>query len=420
MEINSVSRVILCLFIEYLKLAAFSIGIFNHEFKSKKICILVFPLVIATNIILFFKLDIDGIMNFICGISTVLSYILVMKGKHRILYPIFAFAFISCFDDIFTRVLCVFFENIDMLLIYIISSSVIMLIIFLIVNKLRKKYKSSYDIDRKYIIILIIGQMFALAYFEISQYSTDKNTRMLAVAVICFLIAVETILAYTISSRNYYKSSLEMNQKLMSSQEQYYRMLLNQEQETRKFRHDISNHIICITALLKENKNEEALKYVNKLNDRVSQLKSGIKTGNILVNAIANDIIQKYPDVVFKWNGGIPEKLNISDIDICTIFSNLLDNAFAAASVVKKDKTVSVIIKSISGNLMISIENTTENKIKTENGKFITTKSDKKNHGFGTQNVKIAVDSLKGSVEYSCDNGIFEVDVLIPFAFSID
>lgn len=43
-----------------------------------------------------------------------------------------------------------------------------------------------------------------------------------------------------------------INEKLLETQADYYKMLLEKEDETRKFRHDMSNHIICIDALSQE------------------------------------------------------------------------------------------------------------------------------------------------------------------------
>ena len=45
--------------------------------------------------------------------------------------------------------------------------------------------------------------------------------------------------------------------------------------------------------------------------------------------------------------------------------------------------------------------------------KIVTTKSDKKNHGFGIRNVKDTVNKYGGSIEYGIKSGWFEVEILI-------
>lgn len=56
-----------------------------------------------------------------------------------------------------------------------------------------------------------------------------------------------------------------INEKLLETQADYYKMLLEKEDETRKFRHDMSNHIICIDALSQEKKYDEMQSYLSSL-----------------------------------------------------------------------------------------------------------------------------------------------------------
>lgn len=208
-----------------------------------------------------------------------------------------------------------------------------------------------------------------------------------------------------------------MNQKLLASQEQYYQMLLEKENETRRFRHDITNHMLCLDVLLKEQEYDDARKYLANLTGELQELGPKVQTGNRLVNAILNDISRKYTDVSFDWNGLLPQKMQLPNMDICTIFSNILENAFVAAAGCEEDGKVAVEVQEVGHGLKIVVQNNKSEEVEVKDGKFVTRKEDKKNHGFGTMNVKECVKRNGGTVEYDYTVDSFTVKLLLVNAF---
>ena len=209
-----------------------------------------------------------------------------------------------------------------------------------------------------------------------------------------------------------------MHEKILTAQKEYYEHLLDLESETRRFRHDINNHILCINALLSDNKYDAAKDYVQEIGESISSMRNKLATGNSLVNAIVNDISIKYNNVMLEWQGMIPEELTISNMDICTIFSNLLDNAFCAASKCSSGK-VGVTVKTVANSLMVTIKNDISEPVKVKSSKFITSKKDKKNHGIGTMNVLECVKSHEGKVEYSYTDKDFTAEVILPNVIAV-
>ena len=98
---------------------------------------------------------------------------------------------------------------------------------------------------------------------------------------------------------------------------------------------------------------------------------------------------------------------------ITKVIINLLDNAFCAASKCSAGK-VNVSIKTITNNLMVTINNNIAEPVRMKNKKFITSKMDKKNHGIGTMNVNEGVNSYSGKNEYNFTDKDFTVDVILP------
>ena len=100
-------------------------------------------------------------------------------------------------------------------------------------------------------------------------------------------------------------------------------------------------------------------------------------------------------------------------MDLCTIFYNLFENAFAAAD--KSDKkSVIVSFKYIGCNLFCGIENYTLHNVSILNNRLVTEKEDKENHGFGTKNAAACIEKNGGTIEFSCDNNLFLAEVVFP------
>lgn len=232
------------------------------------------------------------------------------------------------------------------------------------------------------------------------------------VFAVLFLI-MGGLLIYNNSAKQHFQEMTIVNQKLLETKERYYQELLRNEEETRRFRHDMSSHLVCLKKLLEENKVQEAENYLETMGGTLRELSVKHQTGNLLVNAIVNDVSGRYAGVALDWKGHLPKQMQMSDMDVCVIFSNLLENAFLAASACEKNGTVEVTIKRAGGALAITMENDMAQPIEEKEGKFITQKADKKNHGYGTQNVRDCVEKNAGTVEFKYTENRFTVDMVL-------
>lgn len=103
--------------------------------------------------------------------------------------------------------------------------------------------------------------------------------------------------------------------------------------------------------------------------------------------------------------------------DICTIFSNALDNAIRACTdIANVESKTEILLKTRRMNHMVSIQiqNTKANSILEQNNVILTTKADTSRHGIGLPNIKHAVEKYEGSIATTYDSSTFYVDILIP------
>lgn len=275
-----------------------------------------------------------------------------------------------------------------------------------------------YDVSKKHVLLITIGALFLVCFISCVQYMgfTEGNdfisrfaTLGLTVSSIIFVVVV-FLLILNKNKNEYLKKEMEINEKYMKSQEEYYTMLLQKEEETKKFRHDIQNHIYCMHTLLDNREYDELNSYFKKMNSELQNLKGGIYTGNNIVNVIINSLKNKFKDAKINWRGNIPANIKLSSMDMCTIFSNLLGNAFEAAYQADK-KDINVLIKIIETKLLIIISNYTKEKPNVVDGYLITSKKEK-NHGYGMKNVKKCVEDNNGELKISFKNNVFTVEML--------
>ena len=358
---------------------------------------------------------------YICLILTVL----ILNGKGKTIYTIVTYMGISMLDMLCASVMLLFVDyDIDALAenkaATLISNSISILVIAVITAvsaaaKKRRRYDTGQRAGMFYLLLILLGELSISIFITVFQVSENAN-KILAVtlctgSIVFILLCVVMMINYM--SKNHYKNISEINEKLLKSQENYYNMLLRKDKDTIKFRHDISEHINCMYLLFDSGKYDELREYFGKIGASLSELRPKIQTGNDMLSAILNDSANKYPSVKYEIEGKMPNETSLSNMDICTIFSNLFDNAFSAAS--KSDeKLVEVSFRFIGENFFCRVKNSVEHKVDIVNNNLVTEKSDKINHGHGTYNARICAEKNNGEITYDCDEKYFCAELVFP------
>ncbi|MCQ2797756.1 MAG: GHKL domain-containing protein [Bacilli bacterium] len=106
----------------------------------------------------------------------------------------------------------------------------------------------------------------------------------------------------------------------------------------------------------------------------------------------------------------------IKDVDLYSLFGNLLDNAIEAASKTKDEKrrVVSVSVNKKDYFVSITVTNYYENEIIYQDGEIVSTKEDRFQHGFGLKSVKDTVSKYGGDMIIRNENRKFVISILFP------
>ncbi len=100
--------------------------------------------------------------------------------------------------------------------------------------------------------------------------------------------------------------ALELN---MLQQREYYETILNKEVETRRFRHDIIDELLVIRGMLENSDINSASNMISEMLDNIDSINcKELESGNV------------------------SEEIDITDVDLCIVASNIVKNAVGAIS----------------------------------------------------------------------------------------
>ncbi|MCU9807310.1 ATP-binding protein [Paraclostridium sp. AKS46] len=104
-------------------------------------------------------------------------------------------------------------------------------------------------------------------------------------------------------------------------------------------------------------------------------------------------------------------------LDVCSIFSNMIDNAIEACIKINdKDRNRFINIKGtiVNGFFVIKCENSKVNEVKFKDKNIKTDKRDSNLHGIGIKSIKTSVQKYDGELFIDYQDYIFTVKIYIP------
>jgi len=408
--------------------------ILEFEWKRKWLPVVVGFAIFMGTVVVVTELGI-GNGDFLYFLTVMIFVIIVwsIEGKKRQMWVVITLASLTLLEapvtSIFLLISRIGLEEIyNRGVVNIISNSSGILVIFLIFW-IKKAVKFSVSTKMKlmksrYLVMIIISSIAVVMYLApilVLGLKSESSyiQKLFAVGFSLSGIAMMggwVFITILNDSKRAIKFELDANQVMIQQQEAYYIALLEKEVETKRFRHDVNGHLLCMHHMLEDEKIMELNSYLMGLLTDVQALKSGVQTGNDIINCVINDILSKNDSerFDFKWKGLFPQESKIAPIDLCTIFSNLLNNAIEAVlSIDNKEKAwIRITIKNHNESLVICMENNTAHKVEIKNNQLTTTKKDKHQHGFGSQNVQKAVAKYGGEITYSSEEHIFLVEII--------
>jgi len=187
------------------------------------------------------------------------------------------------------------------------------------------------------------------------------------------------------------------------------------EERTAIYRHDLRHHMMIIDSLLSAGKQTQASQYISKVKQEMDQLVPARHCANETVNLLLSAFENKahHAGVRMRIKAALPETLTLPDTELCTLFSNALENALNAALRLPQtaDRFIDVFCDIRQNNLVCEIKNSFEGQIAMKNG--IPAPQGHSRH-YGCRSIQSIVQRRKGVCTFDASSGIFTLRIAVP------
>lgn len=260
------------------------------------------------------------------------------------------------------------------------------------------------------VLILVVDILLnAIVVFFLAE---EENILYLIIVgiynVLCCVFAL--YLQFEVALRRQLQTALAALRQLRSKEREQYETSKENIRLINMRCHDLKHQIRHIGQTA-----EISSSAVSEIEDLISIYDSTVKTGND-----ALDVILTEKSLLCNKNGVKlscivdGDKLSfMKEEDIYSLFGNIVDNAIEAVLKVPQDKrTISLHVKTVDGMLLVRESNYYADDILFEDGIPLTTKEDKRYHGYGIQSIKYICDRYDGELNISAEGSVFTISLV--------
>lgn len=238
-----------------------------------------------------------------------------------------------------------------------------------------------------------------------------QNERVLLIILgLSILATIVNMAAVVILSRH---EKMEEAQLYAQVRSQYYQSLEESQQQVRRLRHDLANHLTTLAEL----DGAAAKAYIAQLCQTPAMQNGRRYCANPVVNAVLSVKVPVIEEAAIPLDLAIrlEESLPISDIDLCALFANSLDNAIEAnEKCAASSRYLKLDTAMEKGFFVLKMENAASGPLHWKNGQILTSKRDKTNHGLGLSGIREITARYNGTIETNANGTAFTLLVMIP------
>ena len=197
---------------------------------------------------------------------------------------------------------------------------------------------------------------------------------------------------------------------------------LRQLQEyTTVYRHDMRHHFTFLQGLASAGRIEGIKEYLNTAQSDIDAITPvrfcENETANLILSAFSGRAEQG--GVFLSVEAKLPATIPLSDTEFCSLLSNSLENAIAAAATCTDSccKIVTFKAQVHKNKLLLSTDNPYSGEIKMKDG---LPQSPFENHGYGTSSIAAIANAHGGQAIFNADSGIFNLKIMLPLEENSD
>ena len=255
--------------------------------------------------------------------------------------------------------------------------------------------------------VALLALLVDIIISDIADVPTEPN-----VFVYCFYSAtivgcvVLLIMQFNNLRQNKLLSVLNHTKKMWEEDRKLYEMTKEHVQTFAMKVHDIKHFVASLTGSI----DQKELEKIDDILSGVGQTylyTTGSLPLDVIINLKSNACANKKISFNFIGDGSLLDFMD--EDDIYALFGNILDNAIEATSELNESKRIIHLsfFEDEKDEIIITSENYFSGKYLQENAVLLTTKKDKKNHGYGLQSINYIARKYHGNFKYSIENEQF-------------
>mgnify|MGYP002624895779 CR=1 FL=1 len=306
-------------------------------------------------------------------------------------------------------------------LICLACEAVVAVIYCLFISPWVKWLSEEFHYERIWRVVWTIPLGFTALYIIIvpNDPATILVNRIYRISIILAFVSFgafffSIFLFYSIAREFVRNIQLEQENRLLAIESRRYEQLRSYMERSRHQRHDFRQHIRVISGLAESGKTQELSEYINQYEKELRDERPTL-CANAAVDAIAGyyDLSARGDGVKLSWQLELPQKIDMSESDLCLTLGNLIENSLRAVCRLPEEKRrITVICRMLSPAMIgIMVENPYNGEVRRLGDEFLS--DCHKGTGTGLASVKSVANKYKGNMTVEAENYIFRVNVLL-------
>lgn len=289
------------------------------------------------------------------------------------------------------------------------------LILFIFIILVQFFHTDRSNIPSKYLLYFTFIPVLSIfiLYGVTDNAGSGKMTMYLL--VICILL-INLISYYLLNLLADYiireNETLQMQNQIKIQKEKYAQLTAAFSKGNRML-HDVNKHLRFIHQTLETGDVENAMSYIEKIDETLKENYNKVQTGNIVLDSILNNLHTSLAEtgcgceIIINMDA---HKIRMEDYDLVIVLGNITDNQIEAVTQVTQEerKKVHLELTMNMGSFLIYAKNGVSDKGKKYLG------INRWFHGFGMQNIEEVVNRYGGTLSFEKKNGWFEMMIQIP------
>lgn len=243
----------------------------------------------------------------------------------------------------------------------------------------------------------------------------EQKLMLLCVSCIWLMCLIMYFVVQQMSKDNQTKLEYELMKEKEKYSKESMEIIKRSNEELREFKHDLKNYLLPLQEAMETMPQSEMAKVWEKINQKIEDVQTLIQTGNSYVDSMINTKITLARSEKVDVKCTILSKMEgIDDLEFCSVFGNLMDNAIEAERKVTEKKEIIIFVEEKMGYLWLEIQNKIEKSVLNENSSLNTTKKDTSSHGIGHKSVKRTMQKVGGALKYYETGDLFCAEAVFP------